>query len=274
MKPAESERLCIHTITTKPWGIETAIDKYARAGVKGITVWREALQGRDISRTARLIRESGLTIVSLCRGGFFPHPDAKKRKQALEENRTIIREAGALAAPLIVLVCGSHPGQSLETNREQIEEGITSLLPDIEEQGIKLAIEPLHPMYADTRSAVNSMTQANRMAAVIDHPAVGIAVDVYHTWWDQRLEIEIANCGKDGNLFAFHVCDWRTPTRDLLRDRGLMGEGAIPIPTIRGWMEKAGFNEFIEVEIFSKEYWMMEQDKFLEKIVRAYKEHV
>ena len=267
-------RLCVHTITTKPWPIETAAGRYAAAGVKGITVWRDALDGRDPGRIGALLRDHGLDIVSLCRGGFFPAQTAAGRVKALDDNRRAIAEAHALGAPLVVLVCGAVPGLPLADARRQIRDGIAALLPDCAAAGVKLAIEPLHPVYADSRSAINTLEQANDMCEQLDSQWVGVAVDVYHLWWDDSLEIEIARCGRHGNLFAFHVCDWKTPTTDLLLDRGLMGEGCIPLRQIRSWVEAAGFMGFNEVEIFSSRYWNGDQDHFLANIIRAYRDHV
>lgn len=267
-------RLCIHSITTKPLPIEEAAKHYAAAGVKGITVWRDALEGKNIQKTGQLLRDHDLSIVSLCRGGFFPAKDAVKRKLAIDDNRKAIEEAAQLGAPLIVLVCGADPGQSLAISRQQIQEGIAAIIPDAAAAGVKLAIEPLHPMYADTRSAINTMAQANEMAEVLNSPWVGVAVDVYHLWWDPCLEAEIKRCGQNENLMAFHVCDWKSPTTDMLLDRGLMGEGCIPIKQIRKWVEDTGFNGFIEVEIFSNRWWKEDQHLFLKQIVKAYREYV
>ncbi len=266
-------QLCIHTITTKPWSIETAAQHFSAAGVKGITVWRDALNGRNIKQTGQMLRDSGLEIVSLCRGGFFPSTDALKRKAALDDNRKAIEEAAELGAPMIVLVCGSDPHQPLEESREQIKEGIRAILPEAKAAGVKLAIEPLHPMYADTRSAVNTLKQANDMASEINSSLVGVAVDVYHLWWDPYLEQEIKRCGKNNHLFAFHICDWNVPTSDFLWDRGLMGEGCIPVKKIRSWVEETGYHGFYEVEIFSNKFWSEDQSVFLNKIIKAYKEN-
>ncbi len=265
-------RLCIHTITTKPWPFETAVKEFSSAGVKGITVWRDALNGRDIRKAGALARESGLSIVSLCRGGFFPSTDAGKRKLAIDDNRRAIEEAAQLGAPLVVLVCGADPGQSLEESRAQVQEGIEAVLPDARAANVKLAIEPLHPMYADTRSAINTLAQANDMAEAINSPLVGVAVDVYHLWWDPALETEIKRCGANDHLFAFHICDWSVPTKDLLNDRGLMGDGCIPVRKIRGWVEQTGFAGFHEVEIFSNHWWAQDQSEFLKRIINAYQE--
>lgn len=273
-KPLDNfSQLCIHTITTKPWSIEEAAKNFAAEGVKGITVWRDALEKRNIKQTGDLLRDQGLSIVSLCRGGFFPNADKAKREAAIDDNKRAIEQAAALGAPMIVLVCGADPNQSLKESRKQIQEGIQAIIPDAAAAGIKLAIEPLHPMYADTRSAINTLSQANDMAEAINSPLIGVAVDVYHLWWDPKLKKEIKRCGENNHLFAFHICDWNMPTSDLLLDRGLMGDGCIPVNKIRSWVEATGFNGFYEVEIFSSKYWKEDQSAFLKKIIKAYKEN-
>tara|TARA_R110002096_G_scaffold147671_19_gene307742 strand:- start:5837 stop:6667 length:831 start_codon:yes stop_codon:yes gene_type:complete len=269
----DCSKLCIHTITTKPWGVEVAMDKYADAGVGGITVWRQWLENRDIAKTGEALRARNLEIASLCRGGFFPSTSGTDRKKAIIDNEKAIEEAAELGAPMIVLVCGAVPGQPLETSRQQIADGIAAVLPKAEEHGIKLAIEPLHPMYADDRSAINSMASANAVCDQLNHPLVGIAADVYHIWWDPDLESQIQLTAAKNRLFAFHICDWMTPTSDLLNDRGLMGEGCIDIRQIRGWVEEAGFDGFNEVEVFSNRWWATDQDDFLKQIQAAYLEH-
>ena len=266
-------RLCVHTITTKPWPLEQAAQQFAKAGIGGITVWRDALSGRDIAAAGRMLRELNLEVVSLCRGGFFPAPTPAGRQAAIDDNLKAIDEAAALGAPMVVLVCGAVPGQSLTESRKQIRDGIAACLPHAAAAGVKLAIEPLHPMYAGDRSAINTLAQANDMAEDLRSPWVGIAVDVYHLWWDPDLENQVKRCGKNGHLAAFHVCDWKTPTLDMLNDRGLMGEGCIDIRQIRGWVEAAGFNGFNEVEIFSTSYWQQDQNLFLDKIKEAYVRH-
>jgi sugar phosphate isomerase/epimerase len=266
-------RLCIHTITTKYWQIEEAAKNFSEVGVKGITVWRDSLEGRNIKQTGKMLRDHDLTIVSLCRGGFFPAKDLSKRKLAIDDNRKAIDEAVELETSLIVLVCGADPSQPLKESRKQIRDGIAAILPEATAAGVKLAIEPLHPMYADTRSAINTLAQANDMVEALNSPSVGVAVDVYHLWWDPFLEKEIKRCGANGKLMAFHICDWKVPTSDLLLDRGLMGKGCIPVKQIRSWVEAAGFTGFNEVEIFSTAYWKENQADFLQKIIIAYKEH-
>lgn len=263
-------RLCLHTMTTRPWGIEECIKNYAGADIHGISIWRNVLENKNLKSVKALLDDYEMQVVSLCRGGFFPSVNAAKRQTAIDDNLFAIEQAGALGAPMIVLVCGSDKDQSLEKSRDQVQEGIMQILPAAQKAGVKLTIEPLHPMYAGDRSAVNTIKQANDMAANINSPWVGVAVDVYHLWWDPDLKNEIDRCAANRHLFAFHVCDWKVPTVDFLNDRGLMGDGCINIPQIRGWLEDGGFNGFNEVEIFSNTHWAEDQHEYLKKIKLAY----
>ncbi len=262
--------LCIHTITTKPWSLPEALEQYNLRGIGGVSIWQNAIEPWGVKAAARIIRDYPVTVVSYVRGGFFPSVDTAARARAIEENKRLIDEANEIGAPLLVLVCGADPGQPLTTSRDQIRDGIEAILPHARASGVKLAIEPLHPMYADNRSAINTLKQANDMADFFTDPYVGVAVDVYHLWWDPDLRSQIERCGADGHLLAFHICDWKTPTTDLLNDRGLMGEGCIPIREISSWVKEAGFDGFIEVEIFSDHYWSMDQSVFLDKIIESY----
>ena len=205
---------------------------------------------------------------------FFPAPDEAGRQAALDDNRRAIDECHGLGAPVLVLVCGAVPGMPLSEGRKQIRDGIAAVADYAKEAGVKLGIEPLHPMYADCRSAVNTLGQANDMCYEINHSNIGVVVDVYHLWWDPDLEAQIKRSAAAGRLLTFHVCDWRTPTEDMLNDRGLMGEGCINIREIRGWVEEAGFTGYNEVEIFSNRLWETDQDQFLADIKKAYLEHV
>jgi len=263
-------RLCLHTMTTRPWNIEECIRHYSHAGIPGITIWRNVLENRDLKEVRKQLRDSGMQVVSLCRGGFFPSVNPVKRQAAIDDNLLAIEQAAAIGAPLIVLVCGADKNQSLERSRDQILEAIIRILPQAAATGIKLAIEPLHPMYAGDRSAVNTIRQANDMAEKVNDGHVGVAVDVYHLWWDPDLKNEIGRCAAGNRLFAFHVCDWKVPTVDFLNDRGLMGEGCINIREIRSWVEDSGFTGYNEVEIFSDLHWAEDQRAYLEKIQQAY----
>jgi sugar phosphate isomerase/epimerase len=219
-----------------------------------------------------LIRDNGLDIVSLVRGGFFPDVSAQKRMVAIDENKRAIDESAELGSPMVVLVCGADPGQPLEVSRSQIRDGIEAILPYAKERNVKLSVEPLHPMYADTRSAINTLEQANDLVEAISDSELGVAIDVYHLWWDPMLRKEIVRCGEHNNIFAFHICDWLSPTNDMLTDRGLMGAGCIPVREIREWVENAGFTGYVEVEIFSEKWWAEDQYYFLEEIKKAYLE--
>mgnify|MGYP006302100349 CR=1 FL=1 len=263
-------KLCVHTMTTKPWNLRECVENYSAAGITGISVWRNVLEDQNLQEAKAMLDDHNMTMVSTVRGGFFPSVEKKKRTEAIDDNLLAIEQSVAIGSPLLVLVCGADGRQSLEKSREQIKEGILKILPQAKAAGVKMAIEPLHPMYAGDKSAVNTIAQANDMAEEINSEFVGIAVDVYHRWWDDMLETEIKRCGKNNNLLAFHVCDWNVPTTDFLTDRGLMGDGCIKVPKIRGWVEEAGFSGYNEVEIFSDKYWSIDQNEYLEKIKKAY----
>jgi sugar phosphate isomerase/epimerase len=264
-------RFALHSITTKPWDLKTAVQKYSKAGVRGISIWKEALETIGARKAGMLARQAGLSVVSLVRGGFFVHPDKEMRTQRIEWNLRLLQDAVDMGAPLIVLVCGADPSVRIADARKQVEAGLAAILPTAEKEGIRLAIEPLHPMYAGDRSVINTMREALDLCESLKSPKLGIAVDVYHVWWDPELEVQIARAGSSQSIFAFHVCDWKTPLEDMLEDRGLMGEGCIDIQSIRHALEQAGFEGFAEVEIFSKKYWAMDQDRWLEMVDEAWK---
>jgi sugar phosphate isomerase/epimerase len=266
-------RLCVHTMTTKPWSLAQCVDEYQRAGISAITVWRQVLDAAGIAA----LKASSLRVTSLCRGGFFPAVDAAGRQKALDDNRRAIDEAASIGAPLVVLVCGAVPGMPLTEARQQIADGIAAVLPHAKAAGVKLSIEPLHPQYAADRSAVNTMAQARRICEQVNRPGgtdVGIAVDAYHVWWDDAFADEIRLAGQRGWIHAFHVCDWKAQQADVLNDRGLMGEGCIDLRGLRAQVEAAGFTGDIEVEIFSTRWWATDQREWLQRIIDAYQTHV
>lgn len=267
-------KLCLHTITTKPLNISEAVKLYKKEGITGITIWQDALENRSVSGTSQMIRDAGLEIVSLCRGGFFAHKDKDKRLKSINDNLKTIDMAAELGSPLVVLVCGADPSQPLDDSRSQIKDGIENIIHHAGNCNIRLAIEPLHPMYADSRSAINTLKQANDLLEEFSSDVLGVAIDVYHVWWDPELEPEIKRSGHLKSIFAFHISDWKVPTKDLLLDRGIMGEGCINLRKIRKWVKNAGFNGFDEVEIFSNDYWKTNQEIFLKKIKEAYLKNV
>ncbi|MGB0373179.1 MAG: sugar phosphate isomerase/epimerase family protein [Opitutales bacterium] len=266
------ERLAIHTITTKQWDLPTAAAKYAAAGVRGMGVWRQWLEGRSIGESKQMLSDHGITPVSLVRGGIFPALSEAERQAAIDANKACLDEAAALGASQVVLVCGADTKIPLPLARQQVTEGLAACVDHAQSVGVKLAIEPLHPMYADCRSAINTIGQANDIIDQLGAEWIGIAADVYHIWWDPHLEAEIQRAGK--RICGFHVCDWLTPTNDFLNDRGLMGEGCIDIKGIRQQVENAGFDDWIEVEVFSNRWWDRDPDEYLAEIVRAYSTHV
>jgi sugar phosphate isomerase/epimerase len=267
-------RLAIHTQTNKPWSLRQCIDAYSAISVKAISVWRHVLEPIGAREAGRMLRNAGMRVPALVRGGFFPAADAKGRQAAIDGNRVCIDEARAIGAEMVVLVVGAVPGMPLAEGRKHVTDGIAALLDHAQAANVKLAIEPLHPMYAADKSCINRMAEARAVCEQIGHPMLGIAVDVYHVWWDRDLRAEIESAGRNGRLFGFHICDWRVDTRHLLTDRGLMGDGCIDIRTIRGWVEEAGFRGYNEVEVFSEQYWAMDQNAYLATIVESYRAHV
>jgi sugar phosphate isomerase/epimerase len=266
--------LSINSMTVKAWSLQQLIEGCARAGISAISPWRDIVQACGAERAGKLIRAQSMTVTGLCRGGMFPAADEAGRRAALDDNRRAVDEAAAIGAQCLVLVVGGLPKGSRDLNgaRSQVREALHALLPYARQARVPLAIEPLHPMYAADRACVNTIEQALDLCEALDPrdggdgasspgalAALGVAVDVYHVWWDPKLEAQIARAGR-ARLHAFHVCDWLVPTRDLLNDRGMMGDGVIEIPRIRAWMESAGFAGYSEVEIFSSEDWWKRPD--------------
>ena len=260
-------RLAIHTITNKPWSLKECIDGYRAAGVSNITVWRNVIEPIGAAEAAKMLSDANMTVPALVRGGFFVAEGASDRQWAIDENKRIIEEAATIGADQIVLVVGASPTVPLDQARQQVMDGILAIADDAAAANVRLSIEPLHPMYADNRSCVNTMTQAREMCQQLNHPSVGIACDVYHCWWDDRVEQEIARVGEQGRLFDFHICDWRVEPRHILTDRGLMGDGCIDVPRLRHCAEAAGYTGPLGVEVFSEDYWAMDQHQYLELIV-------
>jgi sugar phosphate isomerase/epimerase len=252
-------RLSLNTATIrKQWNLAQAIEGCARHGIPGISPWRDQVAALGLKETASLIRRNGLTVTGLCRGGFFTAKDWH------DDNRRALEEAATLGAQCLVLVVGGLlPGsKDLVLSREKVKEGIASILPEARKAGVPLAIEPLHPMQAAERACVNTLEQALDLCDFFKE-GIGVAVDVYHVWWDPKLKAQIERAGRN-RLLAYHICDWLVPTRDLLNDRGMMGDGVIDLPLIRSWVQDAGYGGFQEVEIFSElDWWQRDPDEVL-----------
>jgi sugar phosphate isomerase/epimerase len=252
-------KLSLNTATVKKqWNLAQAIEGCARHGIQGISPWRDQVSALGLKNAVASIKTQGLTVTGLCRGGFFT------AKDWLDDNRRAIEEAHALGAQCLVLVVGGLPegSKDLMRARERVRECISIVLPEARQAGVPLAIEPLHPMQAAERACVNTLEQALDICDALGD-GIGVAVDVYHLWWDPKLEQQIRRAGKK-RILAYHICDWLVPTRDLLNDRGMMGDGVIDLPRIRGWVEGAGYSGFHEVEIFSElDWWQRDPDEVL-----------
>ncbi|HET7297181.1 MAG TPA: sugar phosphate isomerase/epimerase family protein [Burkholderiales bacterium] len=241
--------LSLNTATVrKQWNLAQIIDGCARHQIRGISPWRDQVAQMGLAEAKKSIREEGLVVTGLCRGGFFTAKDWR------DDNRRAIEEAYELGAQCLVLVVGGLlPGsKDLLLSRERIKDGIAVILPEAKKAGVALAIEPLHPMQAAERACINTLEQALDICDALGE-GIGVAVDVYHVWWDPKLQSQIMRAGE--RILAHHICDWLVPTRDLLNDRGMMGDGVIDLPLIRSWVEAAGYSGFQEVEIFSELYW-------------------
>ena len=276
MSVPDPSLLSINTATVRAqWPLPDTIAALARHGIRGISPWRDQVAAAGLDDTARRIRDAGLTVTGLCRGGMFPAPDREGRRAAHDDNRRAVDEALTLGAQCLVLVVGGLPkdrggqivSRDLAGAREMVRDGLGSLYEYAHGAGMPLAIEPLHPMYAADRACVNTRAQANALCdelAPDGTDGLGLAVDVYHVWWDPLLRAEIIRAGERNRLFAYHICDWLVPTRDLLNDRGMMGDGVIDLPLIRGWMDAAGYRGMHEVEIFSaQDWWKRDGDEVL-----------
>ncbi|MBJ9696804.1 sugar phosphate isomerase/epimerase family protein [Burkholderia cenocepacia] len=249
--------LSINTATVREqWGLGQILDACAVHDIRGVSPWRDQVARFGLKEAARAIEFNGLTVTGYCRGGMFPVAAETDRVRVRDDNRRAVDEALELGAQCLVLVVGGVPGGSKDIMgaRAQVRDGIADLLDYSRPRGMPLAIEPLHPMYAAERACVNTMRHANDLCDELGDDGLGIALDLYHTWWDPELEAQIARAGRK-RLLAFHICDWLVPTADILLDRGMMGDGVIDIPRWRRAVEAVGYSGFHEVEIFSAANW-------------------
>jgi len=290
---ADHQALSINTATVRQqrgvaWPLPAILDACAARGIRAVSPWRDQVAAAGLKATATQLRALGLQLSGYCRGGMFTYADAAARQAVRSDNRQALDEACELGAPCLVLVVGGLPGalagravhRDIAGARAQVTEGIAALLEDARERRMPLAIEPLHPMYAAERACINTLEQALDVCDALDlqrSGALGVAVDVYHLWWDPKLQAQIERAGpgpagQGSRLLAFHVCDWLTPTTDLLNDRGMMGDGVIDIPRIRGWVEAQGYAGFSEVEIFSAaNWWQREGGEVLDTCIQRHR---
>lgn len=278
----DHEQLSLNTATVrKQWRLDTIIDECARRDIRTISPWRDQIAAVGLDAIARQLRDTGIGLSGYCRGGFFPAADAAGLAAALEDNRRVIDEACMLAAPCVVLVVGALPGAlegapaytDIARARTEVRDGIAATLEYARTVGMPLAIEPLHPMQAAARACINTLEQALDLCDELDPQRtgmLGVAVDVYHVWWDPKLHAQIRRAGAD-RLLAYHVCDWLAQTRDLVNDRGMMGDGVVQLQAIRREMEAAGYTGTCEIEIFSDYWWSRPGGEVLDTCIQRHR---
>ncbi|MEZ5825466.1 MAG: sugar phosphate isomerase/epimerase family protein [Geminicoccaceae bacterium] len=270
----ELERLSINLATVRQrWNLAQALDGCAARSIPAVAPWRDQIAEMGLASARRHVRELGLKVSGVCRGGMFPYADEAGRRRADEDNRRALEEAVELEADCLVLVVGglAEGSRDLSGARQMVEDGIARLLEQARPAGMRLAIEPLHPMYCADRSCVNTVAQALDLCDRLGE-GTGVALDVYHIWWDPDLPAQIRRAGRE-RIHAFHVCDWLNPTTDLLLDRGMMGDGVIDIPSIRRMVEAEGYEGFHEVEIFSQaNWWKRDPGEVLDICIRRHQE--
>jgi len=279
---ADHRWLSLNTATVRKQGdLVEIIDACARHGIRAIDPWRDQVAAIGLDRAARAVRDAGLELSGYCRGGMFSS-DAAHRIEMRDNNRRAVDEAKALGAPCLVLVVGglpqysrpgSTPSKDIAAARRQIEDALAELLDYARAANMPLAIEPLHPAYAADRACVNTTKHALDICDRLDPQrsgALGVALDVYHIWWDPEISTQIERAGKN-RLLAFHVCDWLVPTTDILNDRGMMGDGVIDIRSLRRAVEAQGFTGYSEIEIFSNVWWQRSMDEVLQTCIARHR---
>ncbi|MEA5455227.1 sugar phosphate isomerase/epimerase family protein [Sinomonas sp. JGH33] len=274
---SDFSRLSLNSATTKRWTLREAVDGCVRAGIPAIGPWRDRVHEAGLEEAARMIRAAGLAVSSLCRGGFLTAADADGQAAALADNRKAILEAEALGTRDLYLVVGGLPAgdRDVVAARARISDRLAELVPFAHEHGVRLLLEPLHPMYAADRALVSTLGQALDLAAPFDAADVAVAVDTFHVWWDPALREQIARAGWEGRLASYQVCDFNLPIAvDALLSRGMMGDGVIDFPTITSWVRDAGYAGPIEVEIFNQEIWDADGDKTLATMKERFTELV
>src|SRR6266852_929079 len=257
----------------KQWTLREAVAGAARHGFAGIAPWRDMVQEAGPAEAGRVFRDSGLRVTGYCRGGLFPAADAAGRQAAVDDNKRMIDEAAEIGAECIVIIGGGLPkgSRDLPAARKMFAEGLAAVLPHARAAKIPLALEPMHPMYAADRGCITTIAEMTDLCDALGD-GLGLAVDTYHVWWDPNLARELARAGK--RIISHHICDWLVPTRHMLNDRGMMGDGVIDFKAIRRMIEAAGYTGIQEVEIFSEDWWARPGDEVLrvamEQIGRAH----
>jgi len=272
---AALNRFSLNQATTKHWPLEDVVQASARAGLGWIGLWREPVAEYGLERAAKLVADAGLGVSSLCRGGFLTATDPAERRARVADNRRAIDESAALGCEALVIVSGGIPEGSRDVDgaRAMVRDGIAELAPYAAEQGVRLAVEPLHPMFASDRCVVSTLGQAVDLAEEIGHDAVGIVVDAYHVWWDPAVYADIARAA--GRIASYQVSDWITPLPEgVLLGRGMVGDGVIELRRLRAACDSAGYDGPIEVEVFNSGVWETPGNVVLRTAMDRYREHV
>jgi sugar phosphate isomerase/epimerase len=274
---SDFSRLSINSATTKKWTLAQVVEGCVNAGIPSIGPWRDRVEEAGLDKAARLIKDAGLRVSSLCRGGFLTAPDAEGQAAALADNRAAILEAVALdTRELFLVVGGLAPGEKdVVAARQRVADRLADLVPFAEEHGVRLVLEPLHPMYAADRALISTLGQALDLAAPFDASAVGVAVDTFHVWWDPELKAQIERAGRENRIASYQVCDFNMPiAADPLLSRGYMGDGVVDFATIGTWVSDAGYTGDIEVEIFNQGIWDTDGNTVLATVKERYAELV
>ncbi|MGW0668238.1 sugar phosphate isomerase/epimerase family protein [Streptomyces sp. NPDC002746] len=269
-------RLSINQETIKQWSLPELTEGCVKAGIDKVGLWRAPVQEYGVEATARLLSDAGLSVTSLCRGGFLTALDPAGRARALDDNRAALDEAAGLSTDTLVLVSGGLPAGSkdLYGARERIADALAELAPYAAERGVRLAIEPLHPMFASDRCVVSTLSQALDLAERFPADQVGVVVDTYHLWWDDQAPAQIARAGAGGRIHSFQLADWITPLpAGVLVGRGQLGDGCVDFRSFRTAVEATGFDGPIEVEIFNEELWARDGSEVLAEVAARYVEH-
>ncbi|MFE9435656.1 sugar phosphate isomerase/epimerase family protein [Streptomyces sp. NPDC006640] len=269
-------RFSVNQMTVKQLSLPDLVKTCLTLGVGGVGLWREPVRAHGVETAAALVRDAGLTVTSLCRGGFLTALDPAERANALDDNRAAVDEAATLGTDTLVLVSGGLPAGSKDLHgaRERIADALAELGPYAAARGVRLAVEPLHPMYAADRCVVSTLAQALDLAERFPAEQVGVTVDTYHLWWDDTAPAQIARAGASGRIHAFQLADWTTPLPEgVLNGRGQLGDGSIDFREWRGYVEAAGYTGPIEVELFNDVLWARDGHEVLAETAARYLEH-
>src|SRR5271156_5336678 len=265
---AEIARLSFNQITISNWSVRQAVEACVRHGIPSIALWRHKIEEAGLASCVRFVKDAGMHVSSVCRGGMFPSATAAGRQENLEDNYRAVDEASALGADCLVLVVGGGAEVGLVEARKMVADGVAALVPYAREHGVTLALEPLHPMYAAERSVLNTIGQALELASAFAAHEVGLVLDVFHIWWDPQVLPMIGQCR--GRIYGFHVNDWLVPLPDLLLGLGMMGDGVIDNRMLRHAVDEAGYDGPIEVEIFNRAIWDSDPDQVLKQMVERF----